>query len=130
MEDGGFGHDGKRSVYVVTGPPGSGKTTWVRQRAKSGDLVWDVDAVASAVFGIPAYPRPVAIAEALAAMRNAVMRMLPQLTGDAYIIETDEGSAVRMATSLGGNVVRMRCDEADRVERIEDRKRGHHVVNG
>ncbi|AEL98244.1 terminase small subunit [Mycobacterium phage BigNuz] len=37
------------TLYLVTGPPASGKTTYVRQHAKPGDLTIDYDALASAL---------------------------------------------------------------------------------
>lgn len=36
-------------IYVVTGPPCVGKSTWVRQRATRGDLVVDLDRIALAI---------------------------------------------------------------------------------
>lgn len=38
-------------LYVVTGPPASGKTTWVREHAKPGDVVVDYDLIAGALSG-------------------------------------------------------------------------------
>lgn len=35
------------SLTVVTGPPASGKTTWVQQQAQPGDIVIDFDALAN-----------------------------------------------------------------------------------
>ena len=37
------------TIYVVTGPPASGKTTWVQQRARYGDVVIDYDAIVAAL---------------------------------------------------------------------------------
>lgn len=34
-------------LYVVTGPPAAGKSTWVREQAKHGDVTIDFDALAS-----------------------------------------------------------------------------------
>lgn len=42
-------------VTVVCGPPGSGKSTYVSERAKRSDLVIDLDEVAAKVFGLPLY---------------------------------------------------------------------------
>ena len=35
------------TVYIVTGPPASGKSTWVKQHAKIGDVTIDYDALAN-----------------------------------------------------------------------------------
>lgn len=40
----------KRNV-VVAGPPGSGKTTWVKRHMKDGDIMLDLDAVKAAILG-------------------------------------------------------------------------------
>jgi 5-methylcytosine-specific restriction protein A len=42
-------------VYVIAGPPGSGKTTYVRERAQPGDLVLDADFIAADLHGLPLY---------------------------------------------------------------------------
>jgi len=36
-----------RGRYVVCGPQGAGKTTWVNRHARLGDYRWDLDAVAA-----------------------------------------------------------------------------------
>lgn len=36
---------------VVTGPPGAGKTTWVIENMKDGDIVLDLDAIKAALLG-------------------------------------------------------------------------------
>jgi hypothetical protein len=38
-------------LYVVTGPPAGGKSTWVRGQAKPGDVVVDYDLLAGALSG-------------------------------------------------------------------------------
>jgi HNH endonuclease/AAA domain len=42
-------------VHVVCGPPGSGKSTYVRERAQPGELVLDVDEIAAELTGKPIY---------------------------------------------------------------------------
>lgn len=37
------------ALIVVTGPPASGKSTWVRAKAKQGDVVIDYDQLATAL---------------------------------------------------------------------------------
>lgn len=54
-----FGYEGTgRKVYIVYGPPLSGKSTFVAQRAKRGDLVVDMDRLFEAVSLLPEYDKP------------------------------------------------------------------------
>ena len=43
-------------VVIVMGPPASGKTTWVREHAKPGDVVIDFDVIARALGADPDAP--------------------------------------------------------------------------
>lgn len=43
----------QKPLIVVAGPPSAGKSTWVREAAKPGDLVVDLDALAPSVLGKP-----------------------------------------------------------------------------
>ncbi|MFJ4990057.1 AAA family ATPase [Streptomyces sp. NPDC088732] len=38
-------------LYVVTGPPGAGKSSWIRAHAKRRDVVIDLDLIAIALAG-------------------------------------------------------------------------------
>jgi hypothetical protein len=42
-------------VEVVCGPPGSGKSTYVGERATAEDVILDVDVMAAAISGCPIY---------------------------------------------------------------------------
>ena len=108
--------------YVITGLPGTGKSTWVREHARPGDMIWDADEVGRTVFNMPNYPRPVNVAEAMAAMRNAVLRFVPLFKGDVYVIESDGAQASRIANEIGAEVIEMACDEAVRQQRIRARQ--------
>ncbi|WP_410494712.1 ATP-binding protein [Corynebacterium belfantii] len=41
------------SLHVITGPPAAGKTTYVQQHAKDGDIIIDFDAIANTLAGKP-----------------------------------------------------------------------------
>lgn len=64
------------TVYVVTGPPAAGKTTWVREHAKPGDITIDYDTLAQALSpDLPSDPLeqpPHAIATIQAARAAAI----------------------------------------------------------
>ncbi len=44
-------------VVAVCGPPAAGKTSYVKERAKAGDLVVDLDALYSALTGLAEHER-------------------------------------------------------------------------
>lgn len=83
------------TVYVVTGPPAAGKTTWTLAHARPGDIVIDLDRIASALTGTldddhryPDHLRAVARAARTAAISAA--RHMPSEV-DTYIVHTDPG---------------------------------------
>jgi hypothetical protein len=48
-----------KTVTIVTGPPGAGKSHFVRERMRPGDLVIDFDLIYQALSGgLPMYERP------------------------------------------------------------------------
>ncbi|MBZ4486272.1 HNH endonuclease [Microbacterium sp. cx-55] len=67
------------SVVVVIGPPAAGKTTWILERAKPGDVMIDMDRIARALMPVlpdatheyPDHVRHVAISARKAAIRRA-----------------------------------------------------------
>lgn len=87
-------------VVVVSGPPGSGKTTHVAQFKEPGDLVWDLDAV-SAALGFPSYPRPADVSVLLGGMLAEVLQYARGGPRDCWIIATDGAWAARMSKHFG-----------------------------
>ncbi len=62
------------TVYVVTGPPAAGKSTWIRDHAKPGDITIDYDTLAQALSpSLPNDPaeQPTHIAAVVNAARAA-----------------------------------------------------------
>lgn len=80
-------------LYVVTGPPAGGKSTWVRGHAKAGDVVVDYDLLAGALSGPhqgdphnhPEAVRKVAFRARTAAIREALRHVA---STDVYIIHS------------------------------------------
>ncbi len=60
-------------VTVVAGPPGSGKSTWVRGRMQRGDLVVDLDSLTSALTGLPHHDKPDSVLPFAIAARDALV---------------------------------------------------------
>ena len=84
---------------IVTGPPGSGKTTWVNEHKQPGEIVLDLDAIKAALLGEEHFHSQVdsAMVDILQDIRNVVYHNLSRnaLSQKAYIITT-EADAVEL----------------------------------
>ena len=60
-------------AYLICGPPGSGKTTYVKEHMIEGDLVVDLDAIASALAGGGHYARNGAIRDAALLVKEMLL---------------------------------------------------------
>ncbi|MGB3604228.1 MAG: HNH endonuclease [Gordonia sp. (in: high G+C Gram-positive bacteria)] len=72
-------------VTVVCGPPAAGKTTYVREHARPGDVVIDFDAIAVALQppGAHSHDHPAAILRVAAAARQAAVAAATNVRGQA-----------------------------------------------
>jgi|ERR687892_35747 hypothetical protein len=99
---------------VIWGPPNSGKTTYAVNHAQRGDLIWDFDIIHMVMMpgGLPDRFNdfPVDSTAALRAMRDAFVEWLERthyVSGDVYVIVTQEATARRIAAQIGGELVAM-----------------------
>ena len=86
-------------LYVVTGPPASGKSSWIAARAKGTDIVVDLDSIALALAG-PGAPRwqhhDVLLKVAHRARFAAIDEACQHLdTTDVYLIHTQPSAKAR-----------------------------------
>ncbi|WP_151485234.1 ATP-binding protein [Streptomyces albicerus] len=77
-----------RNVTVVYGPPCAGKNTYVREHARTGDLVLDMDALAQALGSPHDHGHPPALIPFAIEARDAVVRRLtrPHQLRHAWVI--------------------------------------------
>lgn len=76
-------------VYIVWGSPMSGKTSYVSEVAKYGDLILDIDKLWAAVSGCSEYEKPNRIKENVFALRDLMLQMIAERKGywhTAYVI--------------------------------------------
>lgn len=98
------------ALKVIVGPPCSGKSTWVLERAKPEDVVIDFDRLAVALSGPggDSHDHPSAIAAVTRAARTAAIEVAVRhaKTTDVYLIHSSPG-AKRMEEyrALGAEVV-------------------------
>lgn len=111
------------ALYLVTGPPASGKSTWVRDQAQHGDITIDYDALATALTppgGAP-HDHPAHIKAVTKAARQAAIDTALGLADqhDVYVIHStpsprlvqhylDHGAEV-ITIDPGEQVVLARC---------------------
>lgn len=92
---------------VVTGEPGSGKTTYVNARKKIGDFVWDWDCVMREMTGLPMHNTPqdlIGIVNAMAtAMVDAMATRPPPR--DCWLIFREPVRAKQVADRISAELV-------------------------
>jgi hypothetical protein len=118
------------TLFVIVGPPCGGKSTWVNDRARPGDLVVDYDKIANALtangpftygFKKPlaqvAYlAREAAINEALRHVKTHEVFIIHSIPRPAVLARYRKHSAQIVTCDPGRDVVEARC----RAERPED----------
>ena len=66
--------------YLICGPPASGKTSYIKERMKSGDLIVDIDLIYQAITGLPMYEKPVSLLDLVFDIRNFLIGKIRQST--------------------------------------------------
>lgn len=98
------------TLYVVTGPPAGGKTTWVREHAKPGDITVDYDAILGALTprGTEPYDAPMHVVDVAQTARNGAIHVALNKVWycDVYIIDSKPTDQARQRyESLGATFV-------------------------
>lgn len=110
-------------VTLVSGPPGSGKTTYVNERRKSGDVVIDVDKLFMSIGGEPAHHRPKGVLPFVLAARNAIEARLtePSRVRHVWVIKGAPRKAARESWARRGAEIVVLAVPADEcLRRIEN----------
>lgn len=115
------------TLYLVTGPPASGKSTWVREHAQHGDITIDYDALASALTpagGAP-HDHPVHVKAVTKAARQAAIDTALTLADehDVYVIHsTPSARLVQHYLDHGAQVITIDPGEAVVLERCRQER--------
>lgn len=94
------------TIYVVAGPPCSGKTSLARQRAGPGDAVLDFDAIAVELGSPHPWHHPGHIRRRADMLMRQRLARLPGYQGNAYVIRCAANPRLRayLARTLGATV--------------------------
>jgi len=118
-----FLEDGKPgTVTLVCGPPGSGKSTYVREHMRPGDLVLDLDILWQALSGQDLYEAPTALLPYVCTARDALLAKLAidHQRPHAWVITSGAGlyERERLASRLCATVVMLDVPADQCIERV------------
>jgi 5-methylcytosine-specific restriction endonuclease McrA len=112
----------KTPVTIVYGPPGAGKTTYVKEHARWGDLIIDFDALYAALSGLDWYEKPAALMPFVASARDAVIDRLHRDSEvrHAWVITSEPDGQKRRAlqSRLGARLVFIEVSPQECLRRI------------
>jgi hypothetical protein len=124
-------------IQIVTGPPCGGKSTYINNRAKLGDIIIDMDVLALALttpgtepFSYSEKVRQVAFKARSAAIGEALIVAQGERYQNVYIIHTDPSPDQRAYyRAMGGRIVE--CDPGKDVclERVLSRPKQNHEIS-
>ncbi|MEV7871497.1 AAA family ATPase [Streptomyces sp. NPDC088124] len=112
-------------LYVITGPPGAGKSTWIRAHAKPRDIVIDLDLMALAMAGPGAdhHDHSPELLRVVQRARQAALHEAEKVleTTDVYVIHTMPQARARARYKrLGARIVVVDPGEAIVRQRVKD----------
>jgi hypothetical protein len=119
-----FGQAREKAVYIVYGAPCSGKTTYVEQHMKRGDIIICMDRLFEAITGLPPYDKPDSLLPNVRAVYNLLIDNIKTRYGkwgNAYIIGgfADKYKRERLAEELDAELVYCECSKEEAIRRID-----------
>ncbi|MHC1749462.1 MAG: HNH endonuclease [Cellulosilyticaceae bacterium] len=124
-----FNGKSARRVYIVYGPPLSGKHTLVNQLATYGDLILDIDSIYQCLGGQTRYNNPSNLRFNMFGIRDKILDMVRTRYGewyDAYIIGGYPSKAERdrLQRELRAEIIYCEATKEDCYQRLKDNGRG------
>lgn len=114
----------EKAVYIIYGPPMSGKSSYVIENMEEGDLVVDMDRLFQAISLNPLYKKPDSLRFNVFAIRNLLIDNIKTRYGSfrtAWIIGgyPNKFDRERLASELGAELVYIKADKDDCIYRLD-----------
>ena len=135
-----FGYGGgnnapEKKVYLITGAPCSGKTSFVRERIAARDIVLDIDDLWQTISGLPRYAKPNALKPIVFAVRDEIKGLIARGAGtwrNAYIIEAlpskmDREREADRYRAHNTEIITMKTEQAECLARLHANPNGRNV---
>ncbi|MDS1005308.1 HNH endonuclease [Clostridium sporogenes] len=112
-----------KGVYIVYGPPLSGKTSYVLENMNRGDIVVDMDRLYQAVTLLPRYDKPDNLKYNVLSIRNIILDNIKTRYGgfkSAWIVGgyADKYSREQLARELGAELIFIDVDKEECLYRL------------
>jgi hypothetical protein len=119
-----FGFQPEYGVYIVFGPPLSGKTSFVQGNMSRGDLVVDIDKLFAAVSMLPNYDKPDSLWANIRGIHNLLLDNIKTRYGkwnSAWVIGgyADRYKREKLAGDLGAELVFCDVSKEECLRRLE-----------
>lgn len=123
----------EQKVYLITGAPCSGKTTFARELMEAGDLLLDIDDIWQQISGQPRYIKPVALKPIVFKVRDEIEEQVRLGTGtwrNAFIIRGVPlpMDRKRLAEKLGAEVITIDTPKEECLARLRNNPQGRDVA--
>lgn len=123
----------EQKVYLITGAPCSGKTTFARERMQAGDLIIDIDDIWQQISGRPRYEKPSSLKPLVFATRDAQEDLVRTRAGtwrNAFIIKSLPLAMDRRraAEKLGAEVITIDATKEECLERLRKNPNGRNIA--
>lgn len=114
-----------KAVWLVYGPPLSGKSSYVDSVKEYGDLIIDMDSIWQMISGCDRYIKPLRLTDNVFEIKNVLLNQVKYRTGswrNAYIVGGYplKGERERLCKMLGAREVFINCSREECLIRLEN----------
>lgn len=123
----------EQKVYLITGAPCSGKTTFARERMQAGDVIVDIDDIWQQISGQPRYTKPNSLKPLVFATRDTQEDKVRTRAGtwrNAFVIKSLPlpMDRRREAEKLGAEVITIETPKEECLDRLHKNPNGRDVA--